>query len=201
MPGPTLDPDDIEYTREVLTPYLDATDKRTVMECLFGDGPCSTLGFTPRGLSPWAGLAVARHDARAAVTARYRPPLPPPAGPGYSAHAQAPPGGVGMSRSLVKAAAVGCSVLLAAGFVSYRAGAFDSFVRPTPAPVSLIRRRGGRHTRHARAGRVGFETGPAGHSLSSSKSAMIVTPLAPGPVARRPPRRRPSLAGPSRLPR
>jgi hypothetical protein len=62
--GPTLDPEDIEYTREVLVPYLDATDKRTVMECLFGDGPCSTLGFTPRGLSPWAGLAVALHDGR-----------------------------------------------------------------------------------------------------------------------------------------
>ena len=66
--GPTLDPEDIEYTREVLVPYQDATDKRTVMECLFGDGPGSTLGFTPRGLSPWAGLAVARHDARATVT-------------------------------------------------------------------------------------------------------------------------------------
>ena len=66
--GPTLDPEDIEYTREVLVPYLDASDKRTVMECLFGDGPCSTLGFTPRGLSPWAGLAVALHDARASVT-------------------------------------------------------------------------------------------------------------------------------------
>ncbi len=38
-------------------------------------------------------------------------------------------------RPWVKAAVVGCSVLLAAGFVSYRAGAFDSFLRPTPAPV------------------------------------------------------------------
>jgi hypothetical protein len=66
--GPTLEPEDIEYTREVLVPYLDASDKRTVMECLFGDGPCSTLGFTPRGLSPWAGLALALHDARAGVT-------------------------------------------------------------------------------------------------------------------------------------
>jgi hypothetical protein len=66
--GPTLDADDIEYTREVLVPYLDATDKRTIMECLFGDGPGATLGFTPRGLSPWAGLALALHDARATVT-------------------------------------------------------------------------------------------------------------------------------------
>jgi len=72
--GPTLDPEDIEYTREVLVPYLEATDKRTIMECLFGDGPGSTLGFTPRGLSSWAGLAVALHDARATVTG----PLPRP---------------------------------------------------------------------------------------------------------------------------
>jgi hypothetical protein len=64
--GPTLDEEDIAYTREVLTPLLDATDKRTCIECLFGDAAGRTLGFTPRGLSPWAGLALALHDARAA---------------------------------------------------------------------------------------------------------------------------------------
>ena len=37
---------------------------RTCIECLFGDEPGRTLGFTPRGLSPWAGLALALHDAR-----------------------------------------------------------------------------------------------------------------------------------------
>lgn len=63
--GPVLDPEDIDYTREVLVPFLDAEDKRTCMECLFGDEPGSTLGFTPRGLSPWAGLALALHDAYA----------------------------------------------------------------------------------------------------------------------------------------
>jgi hypothetical protein len=63
--GPTLDAEDIEYTREVLAPYLGETDKRAVMECLFGDAAGATLGFTPRGLSPWAGLALALHDARA----------------------------------------------------------------------------------------------------------------------------------------
>jgi hypothetical protein len=62
--GPVLDPEDVEYTREVLIPYLDANDMRTCMECLFGDAPGRTLGFTPRGLSPWAGLALALHDAR-----------------------------------------------------------------------------------------------------------------------------------------
>lgn len=37
---------------------------RTAIECLFGDAAGATLGFTPRGLSPWAGLALALHDAR-----------------------------------------------------------------------------------------------------------------------------------------
>ncbi len=62
--GPVLDIEDIAYTREVLIPYLDADDKRTAIECLFGDAAGRTLGFTPRGLSPWAGLALALHDAR-----------------------------------------------------------------------------------------------------------------------------------------
>ena len=62
--GPVLDAEDIAYTREVLIPYLDADDLRTCIECLFGDAAGRTLGFTPRGLSPWAGLALALHDAR-----------------------------------------------------------------------------------------------------------------------------------------
>jgi hypothetical protein len=62
--GPTLDADDLAYTREVLVPYLGADDKRTCIECLLGDAAARTLGFTPRGLSPWAGLALALHDAR-----------------------------------------------------------------------------------------------------------------------------------------
>jgi hypothetical protein len=62
---PTLDQDDIEYTREVLVPFMDASDMRTCIECLFGDEAGQTLGFTPRGLSPWAGLALGLHDAKA----------------------------------------------------------------------------------------------------------------------------------------
>ncbi len=65
--SPILDDDDIAYTREVLAPLLGATDKRTCIECLFGDSAARTLGFTPRGLSPWAGVALALHDARAAA--------------------------------------------------------------------------------------------------------------------------------------
>ncbi len=62
--GPILDADDIAYTREVLTPFRSAGDKRTAIECLFGDAAGRTLGFTPRGLSLGAGLALALHDAR-----------------------------------------------------------------------------------------------------------------------------------------
>ncbi len=62
--GPVLDEEDIAYTREVLAPFLDASEMRTCIECLFGDAPGRTLGFTPLGLSPWAGVALALHDAR-----------------------------------------------------------------------------------------------------------------------------------------
>jgi RimJ/RimL family protein N-acetyltransferase len=62
--APVLDEEDIAYTREVLGPFLDVKDKRTCIECLFGDAAGRTLGFTPRGLSPWAGLALALHDAK-----------------------------------------------------------------------------------------------------------------------------------------
>lgn len=61
--GPVLGADDLDYTRDVLLPHLDAEDKRTAIECLFGDQAARALGFTPRGLSPWAGLALALHDA------------------------------------------------------------------------------------------------------------------------------------------
>ncbi len=71
--GPVLDEEDLDYTREVVTPYLDASDMRTAIECLFGDAAGRTLGFTPRGLSAWAGLALALHDARPG-------PATPPAG-------------------------------------------------------------------------------------------------------------------------
>jgi hypothetical protein len=68
--GPVLDEEDIAYTREVLVPFLGAGDKRTIIECLCGDAAGRTLGFTPRGLSPWAGLALALHDAQATPVLR-----------------------------------------------------------------------------------------------------------------------------------
>jgi hypothetical protein len=61
---PALDADDLAYTREVIAPHLDAPDMRTAVECLYGDAAGRTLGFTPRGLSDRAGLALALHDAR-----------------------------------------------------------------------------------------------------------------------------------------
>lgn len=52
------------YTRHVVEPFLDATDMRTGVECLYGYAAGAALGFTPRGLSYRAGLAPALHDAR-----------------------------------------------------------------------------------------------------------------------------------------
>lgn len=67
---PALDPDDIAYTREVLAPFLDASDMRSCVECLFGDAAARTLGFTPRGLSHWAGVALALYDAQSVDSTR-----------------------------------------------------------------------------------------------------------------------------------
>jgi hypothetical protein len=61
---PVLESDDLAYTEEVIAPYLDATDMRTAIECLYGDSAGRTLGFTPRGLSANAGLALALQRAR-----------------------------------------------------------------------------------------------------------------------------------------
>lgn len=65
--SPSLDADDLDYTSQLLEPHLDEADPRTVMECLYGDEAGRTLGFTPRGLSPRAGLALALHRARSAT--------------------------------------------------------------------------------------------------------------------------------------
>ena len=60
---PVLDADDLEYTRAVMGPLLDATDMGTAVECLYGDAAAKELGYTPRGLSHRAGLAMALYDA------------------------------------------------------------------------------------------------------------------------------------------
>ncbi len=60
---PTLDSDDLEYTRTVIEPHLRAKDRATVIACLFGDSAARALGYPPLGLSDRAGLALALHDA------------------------------------------------------------------------------------------------------------------------------------------
>lgn len=62
--SPSLDPEDLAYTREVIEPHRSATDHATHMACLFGDACARVLGYPPLGLSERAGLALALHDAR-----------------------------------------------------------------------------------------------------------------------------------------
>lgn len=64
--GPVLEADELSFTREVIGKRLDASDMQTLVECLFGDVAARSLGFQPHGLEPWAGLALALADARAA---------------------------------------------------------------------------------------------------------------------------------------
>lgn len=78
--GPSLDDEDLDYTRQILDPLLTESLARTVMECLYGDEAGRTLGFTPRGLSHRAGLALALHQARQRQKPAYsslRPPSRP----------------------------------------------------------------------------------------------------------------------------
>jgi hypothetical protein len=63
--APSLDEDDLAYTRTVIEPHLDAHDRATVMACLFGDTAANALGYAPQGLSERAGFALALHDALA----------------------------------------------------------------------------------------------------------------------------------------
>jgi len=60
---PALDAADLEYTREILSPHLEAKDRPTTMTCLFGDIAAHALGYPPQGLSPRAGFALALHDS------------------------------------------------------------------------------------------------------------------------------------------
>jgi hypothetical protein len=62
---PMLEDDDLEYTRGVISPHLQATDRATVIACLYGDPAAHALGYPPQGLSDRAGFALALHDARA----------------------------------------------------------------------------------------------------------------------------------------
>jgi hypothetical protein len=67
---PQLDDDDLAYTRSVITPHLGATDRATVIACMFGDRAAAALGYPPQGLSDRAGLAMALSNARTETLAR-----------------------------------------------------------------------------------------------------------------------------------
>jgi hypothetical protein len=62
---PSLDEQDLEYSRTVIAPHLIAHDRATVIACLFGDTAANALGYPPQGLSDRAGLALALSEARA----------------------------------------------------------------------------------------------------------------------------------------
>jgi hypothetical protein len=67
---PQLDDDDLAYTRSVIKPHLGATDRATVIACLFGDPAAKALGYPPQGLSERAGLALGLSNARTETLAR-----------------------------------------------------------------------------------------------------------------------------------
>ncbi|MBO0859256.1 MAG: hypothetical protein J2P21_12400 [Chloracidobacterium sp.] len=60
---PSLDADELEYTRQVIAPKLDSKDYPTVITSLFGDVAAASLGYAPPGLAERAGFALALIDA------------------------------------------------------------------------------------------------------------------------------------------
>jgi hypothetical protein len=65
---PTLEPDDLAYSQEILMPYLDNDHFPTVIACLLGDNAATTMGYPPIGLSPNAGIEVGIMEAWAEDT-------------------------------------------------------------------------------------------------------------------------------------
>ena len=66
---PSLDADDLSYTREVIASLRHSSDRATVIAALFGDRAAAALGYPPLGLSDRAGLAIALADARTGTPA------------------------------------------------------------------------------------------------------------------------------------
>ena len=64
---PSLDDDELEYSRELIAPRLDTKDYPIIITSLFGDVAAASLGYAPLGLSERAGFALALHDARLAT--------------------------------------------------------------------------------------------------------------------------------------
>ena len=109
------------------------------------------------------------------------------------------------SRAVLKVAAVGFSVALAAGLISYRAGAFDWLDRPEPPPVGsepepaanpvlLDSSKSGRAILPPTGEQTTQPKSPA--MLSSSKFAIVVPP--PAPEATPPAKTNPPILGGSK---
>ncbi|MGQ0601028.1 MAG: hypothetical protein ACT4QE_04940 [Anaerolineales bacterium] len=62
---PAFAPDELDYSRHVLSPYRAATSMPVMMAALFGDEAAHALGYEPFGLSSRAGLEVALAEALA----------------------------------------------------------------------------------------------------------------------------------------
>ena len=60
---PTLEADDLAYTRAVIAPHLLSTDQPTRMACFYGDVGAQAWGYPPLGLSDYAGFEVGLADA------------------------------------------------------------------------------------------------------------------------------------------
>ena len=60
----TLNADELEYTRAVVTPHLHTTAFPTVFACLYGDEAARSVGYAPLGLSRDAGFALALFEAQ-----------------------------------------------------------------------------------------------------------------------------------------
>ncbi len=58
-----LDSDELEYSREIIAPYLESDEHPVIMSAIFGDEAAQSLGYEPLGLSQCAGLMVALADA------------------------------------------------------------------------------------------------------------------------------------------
>lgn len=79
--GPTLSPDDVAYTREVIGPIRDTTDQPTAFAAWWGDEIAASVGYPPLGLSRGAGYALAldevQDDPLAALGGAAGQPVPP----------------------------------------------------------------------------------------------------------------------------
>lgn len=61
---PSLDSEEYEYSREIITPHLQSEAYPIQVACLYGDEAARELGYEPMGLTAQAGLALALHTAR-----------------------------------------------------------------------------------------------------------------------------------------